>query len=210
MAHVLLATTSGALAGISGRWLLARLRRGTVVHSGWLAAPVALLWTAVAWRVSSGHLPAWWLPVPLTLTWFATLLTVVDLRHCRLPDALTLPAYPAVAAATVLAAWLGGDWTIPARAAGGAVLFLALHLAVHLARPSALGAGDVKLSGSVGAALAATGWPALLLATVAAAVTTLLLATATHPHWRDGVPHGPGLLVPTCLFTLFPPILATT
>lgn len=205
MSLVLLGTTSGAAAGLSGRWLLSHLRRGTEVHSGYLAAAVAVLWAIVAWRVASGQLPVWWLPVPLTVTWFAVLLVVVDLRHSRLPDALTLPAYPAILAAATIAAWLSGDWSIPPRAAVGAGVFLSLHAAVHMLRPPSMGAGDVKLSGSVGAALGATGWPTLALAALVAAVVTLLLSIAVGPDWQQGIPHGPGLLTATCLFTMFPP-----
>jgi leader peptidase (prepilin peptidase)/N-methyltransferase len=160
----------------------------------------------VALRVAGGQLPVWWLPVPLALTWFAVLLAVVDARHARLPDALTFPAYPALAAATVVAAALGDDWTIPVRALVGGAVFLGLHLLVHLARPASLGAGDVKLSGSVGLTLAAAGWPALALAAVVAAAGTLLLgAVMTADDRRAGIPHGPGLLTATCLFTIFPP-----
>jgi len=205
MSLVLLGTTSGAVAGLSGRWLLSHLRRGTVVHSGYLAAAVAALWAIVGWRVASGHLPAWWLPVPLTMTWFAVLLVVVDLRHSRLPDALTLPAYPATFAATAAVAWLSGDWSVLPRALVGAAVFLALHALVHRLYPPSLGAGDVKLSGSVGAVLAATGWSTLTLATLVAAVVTLLLSLAVGPDWPEGIPHGPGLLMATCMFLIFPP-----
>jgi leader peptidase (prepilin peptidase)/N-methyltransferase len=202
--HLVLSFASvGSVSGLAGGSLLARLRRGTVVHSGWLAGAAALGWALPAWRVASGQLPAWWLPVPLTLTWFATLLAAVDLRHRRLPDALTLPAYPAVAAATVLAATWGGGWSVPLRAAVGALLFFGVHAAVHLASPASLGAGDVKLSGSLGAALAAAGWPAMVVATALAALLTLTLGLATR-RWRDGIPHGPGLLAATYLMTLYP------
>jgi leader peptidase (prepilin peptidase)/N-methyltransferase len=200
---LLLGAAAGVFAGLAGRWLLARLRRGTDVHSGLLAAGLAVLWALVSWRVARGQLPAWWLPVPFVLTWFAVLLAAVDLRHRRLPDALTLPAYPAVAAATMLAAVLGGGWSLPVRAAVGALLFGALHALVHLARPAALGAGDVKLSGSVGAVLAAAGWPAMVLAAVLAALLTLLLGLAPR-YRRDGIPHGPGLLAAATLLTIFP------
>ena len=40
---------AGGLAGAAGRWLLARLRRGTTVHKGWCELAVAALW-------------AWWFP----------------------------------------------------------------------------------------------------------------------------------------------------
>jgi leader peptidase (prepilin peptidase)/N-methyltransferase len=205
MSLVLLGTTSGAAAGLSGRWLLSHLRRGTEVHSGYLAAAVGVLWAVVGWQVANGHLPVYWLPVPLTVTWFAVLLVVVDLRHSRLPDALTLPAYPAILAAVVLTAWLSGDWSVPPRAVVGAAVFLGLHVVVRRMHPPSLGAGDVKLSGSVGAALAAAGWPCLSLAALVAAVVTLLLSIAVGPDWPEGVPHGPGLLMATSLFVMVPP-----
>ncbi len=202
--------TAGAAAGLAGGALLRRLRRGASVHSGWLAGALSLLWTVIALRVARGQLPAWWLPIPLAITWFAVVLTAVDLAHRRLPDALTLPAYPTIAAATVASASLGGGWPLAARAAAGAVLFLLVHAAVHLAGPRSLGAGDVKLSGSVGAVLAAAGWPAMLPAAAVAALVTLLLGFLARPRWRTGIPHGPGLLAATCLFATFPPTTVTT
>lgn len=202
--------SAGAVAGVAGRWLLARLRRGTVVHSGWLAGVLALLWAFLAWRVASGQLPLWWLPVPLALTWFAVLLTATDLRHRRLPDALTLPAYPVIAAATVLAATMGAGWSLPLRAAAGAIVFCGVHALVHLSSPASLGAGDVKLSGSLGAVLGAVGWPAMVLAAGLAAMLTLTLGLLSRHRWRDGIPHGPGLLAATCLIALFPGAAVTT
>ncbi|HEY0450528.1 A24 family peptidase [Actinophytocola sp.] len=192
---------AGALSGLAGRRLLSRLRRGATVHSGVLAAALALLWAVAAWRVSSGQLPRWWLPVPLTITWFAVLLAATDLKHHRLPDSLTLPAYPALAAATVLAASVGGGWSLPVSATLGALAFGALHALIHLASPASLGAGDVKLSGSLGAALGPIGWPALVLAAGLAALLTLAVGLLSR---RRAIPHGPGLLAATCLLTLFP------
>ncbi|MPZ82258.1 MAG: prepilin peptidase [Actinophytocola sp.] len=194
---------AGAGSGLAGRWLLARLRRGAIVHSGSVAGAVALLWAVLGWRVSSGQLPPWWLPIPLVLTWFAVLLTATDLRHRRLPDALTLPAYPALAATTALAAALGGGWSLPIGAAVGAVVFGTVHALVRLASPASLGAGDVKLSGSLGAVLGAIGWPAIVLAAGLAALLTLTLGLLTR-HRGSGIPHGPGLLAATCVLAVFP------
>jgi leader peptidase (prepilin peptidase) / N-methyltransferase len=198
---------AGGLAGASGRWLLGRLRRGTTLHSGWLEAAVAVLWAVIGWRLATGHLPTWWAPIPLLLTWFAVLLTAVDLRHRRLPDALTLPAYPITAALIVTASAQGG-WSLARGAAIGTTAFLGIHMAIHLIRPTALGAGDVKLSGTLGAVLGAVGWPTLILAAWLAAICTLgLRVTAPRriaTRWRDGIPHGPGMLAATCLIAVFP------
>lgn len=199
---------AGGLAGAAGRVLLARLRRGTSVHSGWCELTVAALWAVLAWRLARGHLPWWWLPVPLLLGWLAVLLAVTDLRHRRLPDALTLPAYPVAMIVLALAAALGGRWPLLIGAALGTALFVAVHATARLLRPGCLGAGDVKLSATLGAVLGAIGWPALVLATWLAALTTLALRIAAprrfSARWHNGIPHGPGLLGATCLIAAFP------
>lgn len=195
---------AGVLAGVAGRALLARLRRGTAVPGVWPAGGVGVLWAVLGWRASTGAVPAWWLPVPLALTWFAVLLTVTDLRHRRLPNALTLPAYPVIGAATVVAALAGGGWDLTTSALVGGVAFCAPHAMVHLASPRSLGAGDVKLSGSVGAVLGAVGWPAMVAAAGLAALVTLALRVVGPRHWHDGIPHAPGLLAATCLIAVFP------
>lgn len=205
---VLIAAAAGGLAGGAGRWLLGRIRRGATVHRGWCEAGVALLWAVLAWRVHAGELPVWWLPVPLLVTWFAVVLTVTDLKHRRLPDALTLPAYPLVVAGVLAAAVSGGGWPLAFGASVGALAFFCVYAAVHLTSPHSLGPGDVKLSGSVGVVLGAVGWPAMVVASGVAAVVTLVLRLLAPRRlarrWRRGIPHGPGLLSATCLVAVFP------
>jgi leader peptidase (prepilin peptidase) / N-methyltransferase len=193
----------GALAGGLGRWLLGRLPRGASVRPGWCEAALCLLWAVVGLRLAAGELPAWWAPIPLALSWLAVLLTVTDLRHRRLPDALTLPAYPAAALLIVVATpWAG--WPLALGATLGLTAYLAIHGVVHALRPRSLGAGDVKLSGSLGAVLGAVGWPTLILAAWLAALCTLGLRLAAPTRFRHGIPHAPGLLAATTLIALFP------
>ncbi len=203
----LLLATTGAATGATAQTLLARLQRGAIVHKGFCAVAVAALWALVGWRAETGHLPWWWLPIPLVVAWFAVTLTVVDLKHRRLPNALTLAAYPAVAATTVLAATQSG-WHVVQGALLGAALLGATYLALHLLRPNAMGGGDVKLSGSQGAVLGAVGWPAVLVGTGLAALLTLAVhAAAPRRHrttWRTGIPHGPALLTATYVIATFP------
>ncbi|GAB3009749.1 prepilin peptidase [Saccharothrix stipae] len=176
---------SGFVAGAVGAGLLRRLPRGADVHWLWCAAPTAVLWF-VAWALA----PPRWLPVPLLVAWLGVLLTVTDLRHRRLPDALTLPAYPAIG----VALWLcGADlW----RALAGCLLFGGFHLLVRLVAPAAMGGGDVKLAGSLGAVLASVSWLALPVGALLASALTLVLG-----RWwpDDGIPHGPGLVAATWL-----------
>jgi leader peptidase (prepilin peptidase)/N-methyltransferase len=204
---VLVFGAAGAFAGSAARGLLGRLPRGTSVRWGSCEVGVGVLWALVGWRWADGSLPFWWLPVPVMLCWLAVPLVVTDLRHRRLPDALTLPAYPGAAIVLAAAAALGGGWHLLAGAALGAVALFGLYAAVHQLCPGALGLGDVKLSGSLGATLGALGWPSLVLATWLAAVLTLLLRVLAprriSRRWAEGIPHGPGLLAATCMVALF-------
>jgi len=185
-------TMVGFGAGALGAWLLRSLRRGADVHWLWCAVPTALLWGVAAWR----HPPPHWLAVTLALAWLGVLLAVTDLRHRRLPDALTLPAGPVV---VVLLSFDGADAAV--RGAVGGVAFGLFHLFVRLLSPGALGAGDVKLAVPLGAVLGAVSYAALPLAALLACGVALALAVAGA---RDGIPYGPGVLAATWVLAVFP------
>lgn len=143
------------------------------------------------------NVPVTWLPVILALSWFAVLLTATDLLHGRLPDALTISAYPVFGALLAFA----GSFE---RAVVGAGLFVCLHATIHWLAPGALGGGDVKLSGSLGAVLGAVSWFALSTALALAALITLALRAVSLDRYGDRVPHGPGLLAATWLLAFLP------
>jgi leader peptidase (prepilin peptidase)/N-methyltransferase len=139
------------------------------------------------------------LPAFLLLAALAPALAVTDLRWQRLPDRLTLPAYPA--AALLLA---GGALAVPGGAGhflsalaglAAAWLFFALLALIH---PAGLGWGDVKLSGVLGLYL---GWlgPAavvagLLGAFVLAALAGLGLIATGKATRKSQIPFGPFML----------------
>jgi leader peptidase (prepilin peptidase) / N-methyltransferase len=202
---------AGAAAGAAAHYLLTHLRRDVRIHKGWCIGGVAALWTLVAWRATEGNLPWWWLPVPLLVAWLAVPLTVVDLKHRRLPNTLTLTAYPATAAAVTLAATQSG-WHTAASALLGATLLGLTYLTVHHLSPSTMGGGDVKLSGTQGAIMGAVGLPAVLVGTTLAALLTLTLNAIVPRHkrhqWQSGIPHAPALLAATYVVATFPTIQA--
>ncbi len=97
-------------------------------------------------------------------------LAVIDIRWHRLPDVVVLPA---LVLSMVLLALAAAARDEPARAHGvveGAVLAFALCGVAHLARPSALGGGDVKLAALLGAHLGWFGAEAVVSALVVASV----------------------------------------
>jgi leader peptidase (prepilin peptidase)/N-methyltransferase len=193
---------AGLLAGVVARRLLARLRRGAQVPPPWCELGVGTAWGATGAAAGAGAVPAAWVPAVLGLGWLAVAAAAVDVLHRRLPDALTLPALPA---ALVLLLPLGYPAVL--RGAVGAAVAVAAYAALHVAAPRAMGGGDVKLAGPLGAVLAAAGWPALVLAALAAALLTggtALVAALLRglDERRAAVPHGPSMLGAGWLVTL--------
>ncbi|GAA3875247.1 A24 family peptidase [Saccharothrix violaceirubra] len=143
-------------------------------------------------------LPVDRVPILVVLVCFGVPLAVVDLRCRRLPDVLTLPAYPVVAAVVVAT---GADVV---RAAACALLCFGANLIVHRRHPDSLGGGDVKLSGWLGAALGTVGWQALPVAAALSSLVTLSLRLSPTQRGPT-VAHGPGLVAGAWLAVAFVP-----
>lgn len=184
----------GALAGTGVRRVLGRLRRGAHLRPPWCEVTLGAAWAALAAAWSGGAVPAPWLPVLLGFAVLGVAAGAVDLRHRRLPDALTLPAFPA---ALLLLLPLGPG--VVGRAVAGAAVAVATHAMVHLLAPPAMGAGDVKLAAPLGAVLAAVSWPALALGALLAAVITGVGAAAGLGSGRlvagAPLPHGASMVL---------------
>lgn len=188
----------GAIAGVAGALLLARLPRGVVVPV-WTCG----LGVAAAWGAASAAAPQpWWFPVPLVLGWLAVLLSATDIAAQRLPDALTLPAYPVLAVLLVLAAAGTAEVALLVRGGLGVLAWAGCYVLVRVAAPAALGGGDVKLAGTLGAVTAAASWSGLLVAMLGAALLTLALAVPARALGRRHVPHGPAMLAAAWLVVL--------
>jgi leader peptidase (prepilin peptidase)/N-methyltransferase len=124
--------------------------------------------------------------IGMVTAWLVAL-SYYDIRQRRLPNWLTLPG----AVVILLAAALTGR-AVPASAGGAALA--AIYLAVHLAAPTAMGAGDVKLAVAVGGLSGCFGVEVWFLAALGAP----LLTAAVGLVWRRrAVPHGPSMCVAT-------------
>jgi leader peptidase (prepilin peptidase)/N-methyltransferase len=123
--------------------------------------------------------------VACVAAWLAAL-SVYDIRWRRLPNWLTLPG----AAVILLGATLAGHGT----AAGlGAGALFALYAVTHLAAPTAMGAGDVKLAVGVGALTGAFGPDVWLLAALTAPMLTAGCELVSLARGDRTVPHGPSM-----------------
>ncbi|MBP2368698.1 prepilin peptidase [Pseudonocardia parietis] len=193
LAAGLLAGAAGAWAGALTRRWLARLRRGAPVEPPWCEIGVGVLWSALGVLVAGGLLDVRWAPLLAVLSWLGVAGAATDLLRHRLPNALTLPALPVVLLALVPA----GPAAV-LRGLAGAVLLAGAYALVHLASPGAMGAGDVKLAGPVGAAVTGTAWVALpvsaVLAMLLSAAVAAFALVAGRARWGSALPHGPVLL----------------
>ena len=177
---------AGGMAGGGARLLLGRLRRGVAVRAGCCEVLLGGLWAVAGLAWASGSLSGRLLPVLLGLAWLGVAAGAVDVLRRRLPDALTVPAIPI---GLLLLVPIGP--AAVARGVAGAAAGLSAYGALHLLRPASLGAGDVKLAGSLGAVLAGVSWPSAALAAVLASLLTVALALVTR---QARVPHGPGMV----------------
>jgi leader peptidase (prepilin peptidase) / N-methyltransferase len=173
----------GAVAG----WAVPAVARRFGVHCGrwpWVLIG-AVTGGGLGWRFAAAVLAAWLVVLAAGLP-----LAAIDLAVHRLPDALVLPAWVAVAALAVAAGEL--------RALSGGLALVAAFAVLAVLPRSALGFGDVKLCGGLGTALALISWRALivgvLLAFVFGGVVALALLLSGRVRRDTAIPFGPALI----------------
>lgn len=178
-------------------------------HCGrWIGAPIAIECTTAAvvalLLAKFGGQPAAAAFVYIGVIGVA--LTQIDVAVQRLPDRLTLPAYPALLILLAVAAAADDDWPALLRAVLGALAIGAGYLLLALASGGQVGGGDVKVAGLIGLLLGWLSWGALITGAfagfvlAAAAGAALLAARKMTRHSR--VSFGPFLLGGALLATL--------
>ncbi len=164
-----------AVVGLLGGLLLqrrlrpARYRLPTEVELprrplGWLS-PICALACAAIGAGLSGRWPWPVLATGLALVLTLAALSVIDLDVHRLPDAITLPAYPLALLALAGCSAAVGDWAALGRAALAGVVVVLAFVGLSWATPgrAGFGLGDVKLAGVLGLLLGWFGWGNVLL-----------------------------------------------
>ena len=111
-----------------------------------------------------------------------------DLRERRIPNRVVLAGLVATVV-IALAVAFGGDRPVVGTVVGGAAMAGGMMLVLHLARPSSLGFGDVKLAAVLGALLGVVHWS---LAAIMLGVASLIGAAgaAGITAWRRSIPFG--------------------
>ena len=133
-------------------------------------------------------------------------LTQIDVAVQRLPDRLTLPAYPALIILLGLAAVPGGTWGAFVRALLGGLALGAAYLLLGLLSSGQLGGGDIKLAGLIGLVLGWLGWRTLIagasLGFVMAAAVSLAMLAGRRISRHSMISFGPFMLSGALLVVL--------
>ncbi|GAB2822045.1 A24 family peptidase [Lentzea nigeriaca] len=181
---------------LKGRCADCRARTG--LHNPLLEAGTAALFIAITRLLADGPLLSA-LPAYLYFAALGIALSVIDLEHHRLPDALVLPAYPVTAILLTASSAVRHDWWSLGRAAVGAAVLYGFFRALVLLHPRGMGFGDVKLAGVVGGVLAYLSWSALVIgafgAFVLGAVTGVAMMAAGRAGRTTAIPFGPFMIV---------------
>lgn len=155
---------------------------------------------------------SWQIPAYLFFVAVAVVLTVIDLRHHLLPNAVVLPALNFGFVLLAVAAAGENAWGALLRAVLGALVLFVLYLVLALISPAGLGMGDVKLAAVLGLFLGFQGWGALfvgaLLASVFGALGGLAMLTSRRGGLRSDVPFGPSMLAGALVAVVWGEILA--
>ena len=154
----------------------------------------------------------WELPAYLYLTAVGIALAFIDLDTKRLPNALTLPSYPILAALLLLPAVAYGDWSAYLRAMLGAAALFCFYLVLALVYPAGMGMGDVKLAGVLGMGMAWLGWGEWLvgafLAFLIGALVGLSLMLVRRAGRRTAIPFGPFMVSGALIGIMVGPAIA--
>jgi leader peptidase (prepilin peptidase)/N-methyltransferase len=125
-------------------------------------------------------------------------LAAIDIAVQRIPDRITLPAYPVLILLLATAAIIDDDGAALVRALLGGLVLAACYLVLALLRPGQLGGGDIKLAGLAGLTLGWLGWHAVVLGTalgfILCAVVSLVLLAARRITLTGAICFGPFLL----------------
>jgi leader peptidase (prepilin peptidase)/N-methyltransferase len=181
-------------------WLILRGRCRTCGNPISARYPlVELLTGALFAGLAAWFGPVAQLPAYLVFAAVGVALALIDLDVQRLPDVLTLPAYPVGIVLLGAASLAHHDgWSLVRALIGMAALF-GFYFTVAFIAPRGMGFGDVKLSGVIGLHLAWLGWRQLVVGAFAAfavgAVVGIALIMFAGGGRKTKVPFGPFMLV---------------
>jgi leader peptidase (prepilin peptidase)/N-methyltransferase len=170
-----------------------------------LSATLVTIATVVAMALRFGLSPQ--APAFCVLAAAGVPLAFFDARTLRLPNVVTLPAYPvSLALLGVAAPFVAGGTGRFGHALIGMAAAVAFFGVLALVSPAGLGLGDVKLAGPLGAYLGWLGATAFLAGLMAAwllaGLTGLALLVTRRASRKSEIPFGPFLIAATLAVVL--------
>jgi len=177
----------------------------------WLLPVLAAAGATVAAPFYLGQPPVVIITYGAALVW-GLVLAFLDLDVRRLPDWLTLPAYPVAAALLALCSAATGDRDALFRAAACAGLAVIAFFLAALFSPGGegLGLGDVKLAGTLGALLGWWGWwtalYGLLTGFILGGLVAAVLLVGRRADRKSHLSFGPALIAGAYLWSVLPPL----
>ena len=177
----------------------------------WLLPVLAAVGALVAAPFYLGRPPVVILSYAAALLW-GLALAFIDLDVRRLPDWLTLPAYPVAAVLLALCSAATADWAAWYRAAACAGLAVVAFFLAALLSPGGegLGLGDVKLAGTLGALLGWLGWETalygLLTGFILGGLVAAVLLLSRRADRKSHLSFGPALIAGAYLWAVLPPL----
>jgi leader peptidase (prepilin peptidase) / N-methyltransferase len=185
---------AGLLAGWPQRAVIARLDISPLPPALVAGAVTAILLGGLAARVH----PVLVLAAACWLAACAVPLACTDFAVQRLPDPLTGAAYAGTVVLLLLAAAVGGPWSVLFRALLGGLALAGFYLLLMIISPSGMSLGDVKLAASLGTLLAWFGWRLLIAGGFAGLCLGALAAGALLASRRVSrkhlIPFGPFMI----------------
>jgi leader peptidase (prepilin peptidase)/N-methyltransferase len=185
---------AGLLAGWPQRAVIARLDISPRPPALVAGAVTAILLGGLAARVH----PVLVLAAACWLAACAVPLACTDFAVQRLPDPLTGAAYAGTVVLLLLAAAVGGPWSVLFRALLGGLALAGFYLLLILISPSGMSLGDVKLAASLGTLLAWFSWRLLIAGGFAGLCLGALAAGALLASRRVSrkhlIPFGPFMI----------------
>lgn len=196
---------AAVLGALAAAWLRRRSYRldDDVIHrriNPWWTPVVAALAATLAGPFFAPEPPVVVVTYLGALVW-GIVLALIDLEVRRLPDRLTLPAYPVAAALLGISSIVTQDGWALLRAVTCAGAAVAVYLVAALVSPGAegLGFGDVKLAGVLGALLGWIGWISavmgLLTGFVFGGVVALGLLIFRRVDRKSTISFGPSMIM---------------
>lgn len=180
-------------AAVSSRWT-------------WIEITCGVLFASVAFALGD----PWQIVLVAPLAGVLVALTLIDLEHQRLPNAIVYPSV-VVAAIWILVAWWLADAFDPVGGVLGLLAYGGALLAVALVSRGGMGLGDVKLAGLVGLVVGAIDLPSVGVAAGSAILLgglTGIVALLRGADRRTALPFGPMIAVGALVGVLAGPPIA--